>query len=1644
MGSTSAPTGDRAHEAPVAEPPVKGAAAPVAAGPGNLAVARMLGGHSGAPADAPVEQGVDAERGRGAPLPDEARAGLEQHLGADFGGVRVHTGPGADALSRSIDAEAFTTGSDVFFRAGRYDPDSTAGRGLLAHELTHVVQQTSGAAGPGGGISRPGDPAERQAAEVSLTYLARAANSEADVQTVVPIGLLQAGGNHAVARLMQRAPTPGAVAKAPELAPGRNLQWLRSGMSYRLLISKAWLLGQNVGGDAVRITEPAVMTAILAGLPEVAPWVDLAVLAKHPAFNELTLPAPLDQQSDTLVVPVRDEPVTIIGNPPGEEILIRMGGRGAEVWVDTGLIRRTVRQPGAIDFSDANFSARVFAALEARLGQPMGADREAGWRTGFYADWLWTLPAPADKLERSAAFLLESDDLADLFGADWATKAASRASADAGRVKGHSVQLPASMKEDWPQILAVLKEIVGPADPAKAKDEPMAVSERAAQLLKQIATSPLRAKIIARMKGAGGEKKGTNLGDMLESVIAEQELGDARKRLDLGDPGSGGEEPVLNRPVHGDIVLMGGRPVPGKEAVFTFQPKDEVDALRAPLIHIQWFAYPKGAPKMIVEDENNTYSPLRADGPINDKTFEVTFSDPWTFVIEAIVNHNFYRTASFRTEVKVLTEDQEVDYQEKDALTGFAAPKGAQVKAHNFDVGGLSETLGSYDDGTITRGKLDPKFVPGNLADRLKVIDGEIDRVDKLMKQYANSPSPDAVAVHNWAEDYLKTLREGRGKIEGDAKDKQVIPCTGVYVSRSGKAASKALDLVCLQKQTDTGYEISLHDLSQVYESENYHYEATSSTAEGAYEEIFVKHSKSYPDGTLSVAFQGWDEKKHAPTDAYVKFRLVTDTVGGDVKQTVFDPAVNLVVNLAAAVMMVIPGLQAAGFALAIIWNTSQSISDLEAKAEKGTLKDKDFLYAGAQFALDVLPVIGRTSRMVSLGRKAFYVIEGVQLAGQVLLVTAQAAAEIEQLRNGVISKLARLNEQIDQMTRINPSNPQIDALRKQQDELIRQGQDAVIEVGGRIVAQQGMMMVAGAVIQQAAIKKFGLRLTELENLGRFDHREGEPVRFDYAERKIVGDRQTMTEAQFDHAERTAIMSGHLEATVPDPAIRQKIVETLGGGPVEIVTGAKKTQLTNDNGKKILYVADGARPDEVLAHAGGSEPHTTVPATPHAGPATPQFGLDAEHTQKLLGAVTGDQAAMLHEFLGEAGLRKLTDTQAGNIKSFGEAIERAKLAAGTDPRAAEGLARMGSKQHANLDAMSPTKIADILSTVPPGRMELFLRVLADPDMPHPRQLGENGLKRLASSGDELGFIGEFGGKAYGDLRTDAAFAPLLAKLHDLEPEQAAALVDAVRAAKGKARLQAVGIEPPVRAPRRASGKVAPNKALPGWDEHVRKAKEFAAAHDGQLDRNGRPYTPDDDQIEMLATMYQVRENARINRSLSHEQRVQMLDEFDQLGREAGLQTTWINNLRGNMSEVLFAPNVGANKTRMPHPDGGFTILDYAFEPGQRPGSSTGRKEWVEQKSDLITAPPGSDEVFRPAVGRARRYAEDAALDLKAIEHGGGTKGDTILIDFVRRPGNAATEKAMLAQLFGPASPIQAVKFADGAWIERSAWLAANP
>ena len=92
-----------------------------------------------------LETSIQQSRGGGQPLADDIKQPMEQAFGADFSSVNIHTDNNSDKLNKSIQARAFTTGQDIFFRQGEYSPGSNVGKELLAHELTHVVQQNGSA-----------------------------------------------------------------------------------------------------------------------------------------------------------------------------------------------------------------------------------------------------------------------------------------------------------------------------------------------------------------------------------------------------------------------------------------------------------------------------------------------------------------------------------------------------------------------------------------------------------------------------------------------------------------------------------------------------------------------------------------------------------------------------------------------------------------------------------------------------------------------------------------------------------------------------------------------------------------------------------------------------------------------------------------------------------------------------------------------------------------------------------------------------------------------------------------------------------------------------------------------------------------------------------------------------------------------------------------------------------------------------------------------------------------------------------------------------------------------------------------------------------------------------------------------------------
>jgi hypothetical protein len=124
---------------------------------GNQAVLRMMSeakNKGGAEVSPAVEKTIQRAQGNGRAMSPRVQKQAESDFGRDFRGVEIHNDHQADKLNDSLQARAFTSGSQIFFKQDQYRPDTAEGRQLLAHELTHVVQQGAAGLKTGGVVQR--------------------------------------------------------------------------------------------------------------------------------------------------------------------------------------------------------------------------------------------------------------------------------------------------------------------------------------------------------------------------------------------------------------------------------------------------------------------------------------------------------------------------------------------------------------------------------------------------------------------------------------------------------------------------------------------------------------------------------------------------------------------------------------------------------------------------------------------------------------------------------------------------------------------------------------------------------------------------------------------------------------------------------------------------------------------------------------------------------------------------------------------------------------------------------------------------------------------------------------------------------------------------------------------------------------------------------------------------------------------------------------------------------------------------------------------------------------------------------------------------------------------------------------------------
>lgn len=373
-------------------------------------------------------------------------------------------------------------------------------------------------------------------------------------------------------------------------------------------------------------------------------------------------------------------------------------------------------------------------------------------------------------------------------------------------------------------------------------------------------------------------------------------------------------------------------------------------------------------------------------------------------------------------------------------------------------------------------------------------------------------------------------------------------------------------------------------------------------------------------------------------------------------------------------------------------------------------------------------------------------------------------------------------------------------------------------------------------------------------------------------------------------------------------------------------------------------------------------------------------------------------------------------------EAVARARDQAERAATADPIVRQGLDRLLIPNVNDPKYLMGTRSADAVLAAAPD-VGAFLAALADGGLT--KQLGVPFFQKLAGERRAIDFARAYGGKVLDRLYRlyrwqglpqvlDQAAAQLEAAA---TPESRKELIDQLGTAPTTAAVDALLGRPLPPKPARPR---LPTKSSMGVDRSATGWKVFRAEERKFADAHGETLT--DEQLDLRADLKQVVAAAGRLSRLSHASKLEILDRWEALAKQAGVATVWINQRRGALAEALFNPDFlkgkvvflkGARQTSYVL---GSSILDYQL-------SHPNFSEWVEQKSDLIDrGPKQRDGAYDSGVAAASKYLRDAVADATNLP-----PGDKISIDFIRDPG-PVTRNRMLTTLFAPGSPIYRVRF----------------
>jgi len=1054
--------------------------------------------------------------------------------GRPAGDFAVRVDGNARARARSQGVRGLVEDGVAWFDADAFDPTSADGVELVGHELAHIAQSRALGAARSGSEPEAEDEARRVGAAfaagralpaIAVAWRARAfegpkiGQSTQSLPDGQDVGILPNG--EIVVRTswwlegatIEPLPSKGKGKRVKMSNPAKYRELLR-------MMRKAHYYGWMTDADIERIATGFVIhgTEIEAGEAFFTfAWGDtlLEVIGPPP---DAEFYFQRGHNRIRAVARMRDPRI----GPPARDIKIAFPPEAQERLLDaldkyTAMVsppanRKLLGFPDKVDLDAGSVAISLYLTqknLEALYGTAQAKQvLDARRPTASTPEPVRTLPVGGGSVLR---FEVDIGDADMQYAASWLQALRGQAAAGSGPQIGARIYTPYDIR-----------------------------------LMRDIDAHPQKTAILAKLRGYG--VVGTT--DM-ERVIAEVEYDAAGKELGVA-PAPVRERPY-DRPVAGEIRVE-GLAYPGRQIRMWFNKFSRGNLFRFETVRTQWVVQKKSA--------DGTWSPP-ADSPeetrefnaVEPTYFKYTFDTTGTYRVHAFVDDTWFYPAHFTEEVEVRTEQERLAGIKEGAFEGLGSPA-VTDKEKSFDTTLFNEWFGKerYHVGKQLGGDLPADWQRMSGPDRLAFITNDKKNLKALIAQY---DKPDASyrqkALVDYAKDRIKSLEAQEDKI-GDERTAGFVffEARGAYLSRTKGVPDTPLKLLGLAKGASDSMSLVVHDFTRLTETKDSKYEADGKHFSDTAEAIFLKICKHYPAGLMSVLFEVVDNA-NVPQKKTIGFELDTNTAYKSVRSVVWDPAVQIAVNLAGAALIIFfPPTAAIVLPILAVYNSIEVINKMSDLHDSGNLSWGAFGKGIAEIGLNVLPVIGEfkalsvAAKTAAMGAKAvtvadrvvLYGLTGVTVGGMAVLMTVEGVQQCQELQEQDVSEVARILAELNEARARNPNSPKVaelDAqLKKASDRALKRSVETFTSMAKSLaiilVPTAAMTRISGAI----ASKTVGNLIEE----GRFVHEPGVAPYYDPVQGVMRGDKTKVT---------PQVLDGLKSSYASDQGIKQAQLEKMAG-----------------------------------------------------------------------------------------------------------------------------------------------------------------------------------------------------------------------------------------------------------------------------------------------------------------------------------------------------------------------------------------------------------------------------------------------------------------------------------------------------------------